>query len=73
MEGLRETAGFIYTPDGGPREDRTRTVSASVFNRGVTLLGFSPQLILTNEVRETNAQLHDYRRNRGELQFVRQF
>ena len=26
-----------------------------------------------NEVRKSNAQLHDYRRNRAELQFVRQF
>ena len=63
----------IYTPDGVPRKDRTRNLSVSVFNRGFTLLGFSPKLTLFNDVRKTNAQLHDYRRNRGELQFVRQF
>ncbi len=63
----------VFTPGGGPREDRTRTLSVSVFNRGLTLLGFSPQLILSNDVRKSNAQLHGYRRNRGELQFVRQF
>ena len=63
----------VFILGGGPRNDRTRTVSASVFNRGVTLLGFSPQLILTNDVRKSNAQLHGYKRNRGELQFVRQF
>ena len=62
----------IYT-GGVPREDRTRTLSASVFNRGLTILGFSPKLTLFNDVRKTNAQLHDYKRNRGELQFVRQF
>ena len=74
----REWKGYgggwgVFTPGGGPREDRTRTVSVSVFNRGLTLLGFSPQLILSNDVRKSNAQLHGYRRNRGELQFVRQF
>ena len=63
----------IYTLGGGPREDRTRTLSLSVFNRAFTLFGFSPKLILTNDVRDTNAQLHDYRRDHGELQFVRQF
>ena len=63
----------IYTPGGVPRKDRTRTLSVSVFNRGVTIFGFSPKLTLFNDVRKTNAQLHDYRRNRGELQFVRQF
>jgi hypothetical protein len=26
-----------------------------------------------NEERETNAQLYDYKRTRGELRFVRQF
>ncbi len=74
----REWKGYgggwgVFTPGGGPREDRTRTVSVSVFNRGLTLLGFSPQLILSNDVRKSNAQLHGYRRNRGELLFVRQF
>ena len=62
----------IYT-GGVPREDRTRNLSASVFDRGLTILGFSPKLTLFNNVRTTNAQLHDYRRNRGELQVVRQF
>ena len=63
----------VFTPGGGPRKDQTRTLSVSVHNRGLTLLGFSPQLILSNDVRKSNAQLHGYRRNRGELQFVRQF
>ena len=64
---------FPYVRDGSPREDRTRSVRASVHNRGVTLLGFSPELIVVNEERETNAQLYDYERTRGELRFVRQF
>ena len=74
----REWKGYgggwgVFTPGGGPRKDRSRTLSVSVYNRGLTLLGFSPQLILSNDVRKSNAQLHGYRRNRGELQFVRQF
>ena len=64
---------FPFTRDGAPREDRTRTLSVSVYNRAFTLFGFSPQLVVTHEVRESNAQLHDYERTRGELRFVRQF
>ncbi len=62
-----------FTPDGSPRDDRTRTIRASVFNRAFTIFGFSPKLALINEVRESSAQLYDYRRDRAELQFVRQF
>ena len=66
--------GFRHlTIDRKPREDRTRTLSLSVHNRAVTVLGFSPRLSLVNERRETNAQALDYERNRGELSFVRQF
>ena len=59
--------------DGGAREDRTRSLRASVHNRAITVLGFSPELVLVNEERTSNAQLHDYERTRGELRFVRQF
>ena len=62
-----------FTPDGSAREDRTRILRASVFNRAFTVYGFSPKLALVNEARESTAQLYDYRRNRAELQFVRQF
>ena len=61
-----------FTPSGESRRDRTRTLSVSVFNRGFTVRGFSPKLVLARERRESNAQLHDYRKNRAELQFVRQ-
>ena len=64
---------FPFTRDGAAREDRTRTLSVSLYNRAFTLFGFSPQLVVTHEVRESNAQLHDYERTRGELRFVRQF
>ena len=62
-----------FTPDGSARKDRTRVLRASVLNRSFTMFGFSPQLVLVNEIRTSNAQLYDYRRNRAELQFVRQF
>ena len=62
-----------FTPDGSTRKDRTRVLRASVLNRSFTVFGFSPQLVLVNEIRTSNAQLYDYRRNRAELQFVRQF
>ena len=62
-----------FTPDGSAREDRTRILRASLFNRAFTVFGFSPKLALVNEARASTAQLYDYRRNRAELQFVRQF
>ena len=66
--------GFAHrTIDRKPREDETRTLSASVHNRAVTVLGFSPRLSLIREERDTNAQALDYKRNRAELSFVRQF
>ena len=64
---------FPHTPDGAPREDRTRILRATVHNRAFTLYGFSPQLVVTNEARDTNAQLYDYKRARAELRAVRQF
>ena len=64
---------FPHTPAGVSREDRTRSLRASVYNRAFTIRGFSPQLVLVNEVRTTNAQLYDYKRTGAELRFVRQF
>ncbi len=64
--------GF-YTPGDESRVDRTRILRASIYNRAFTLYGFSPQLVVTNEVRDTNAQLYDYKRTNVELRFVRQF
>ncbi len=66
--------GFAHnTIDRKPREDETQTLSLSVHNRAVTVLGFSPRLSLVREERDTNAQALDYKRNRAELSFVRQF
>ena len=68
-----EDEWFPHTPPGEDRADRTRSVHLSIHNRAFTVLGFSPQLVAINEERETNAQLYDYQRTRGELRFVRQF
>ena len=68
-----EAGWFPHVPDGGARKDRTWSARASVYNRAITLYGFSPELAVVHEVRKTNAQLFDYERTRGELRFVRQF
>ena len=59
--------------DDSPREDRTRTLSLYLHKRDLTVFGFSPQLVVTNEERTSNAQLIGYDRTHGELRFVRQF
>ena len=64
---------FPFVSDNSSREDDVRIFSVSVFNRAFTTFGFSPQLIVVNEERESNAQLYDYKRTRAELRFVRQF
>ena len=64
---------FPYTTDGSSRADEVRILSVSVFSRAFTAFGFSPQLVVVNEKRESNAQLYGYRRTRAELRFVRQF
>ena len=64
---------FPHTTGGEAREDRTRSLRISVHNRAFAWKGFSPRLSLVHEVRDTNAQLYDYRRTGGELSFVRVF
>ncbi|MCE2520893.1 MAG: DUF560 domain-containing protein [Alphaproteobacteria bacterium] len=68
-----ERGWFPFVADNGPREDRTRSYRLSAFNRAVTLLGFSPELAIVRETRDSNAQLHGYSRTSGELRFVQQF
>ena len=62
-----------HTSNNAPREDETRSLRLSAHNRGLTLWGFSPRVSVVREQRESNAQLHDYKRTSGELQFVRLF
>lgn len=58
---------------GRPRRDRTLTLSISLLNRALTFFGFSPQLAVVHESRRTNAQAQNYKRDRAELRFIRQF
>ena len=58
---------------GRSREDRIRTLSGSLYHRAFTVYGFSPQLVVTKDVRTSNAQLYGYERTRGEIRLVRQF
>ena len=63
---------FPFT-SGEPRKDRTKILRASVYNRAFTLYGFSPQLSITHEEKNTNSQVYGYDGTSGELRFVRQF
>ncbi len=64
---------FHFRPDGSARKDQTRILQASLFNRGFTVYGFSPQVMFSNQVRESNARTFDFKRNLVELRWVRQF
>lgn len=62
-----------FRPDGSARRDQTRILQATLLNRAITVFGFSPQVAFSNQVRESNAQLLDFKRNLVELRWVRQF
>ncbi len=65
---------FPFIPDNSvPREDHTRILGATLLNRAITVFGFSPQVAFSNQVRESNAQLLDFKRNLVEMRWVRQF
>ena len=59
--------------DGTPRKDVTRSIRLSALKRDFTIRGFSPQISVIRERRDSNAQQSDYRRTGGDLSFVRQF
>ena len=64
---------FPFTTDGSTRADQTRILRATLLNRAITVYGFSPQVAFSNQVRESNAQLFDFKRNLVEMRWVRQF
>ena len=69
-----ETGWFPFIADNTtPREDHTRILGATLLNRAITVFGFSPQIAYSNQVRESNAQLWDFKRNLVEMRWVRQF
>ena len=73
VDGLRGRSWFPFTTDGSAREDHTRILQATLLNRAITVFGFSPQVAFSNQVRESNAQLWDFKRNLVEMRWVRQF
>ena len=68
-----ESGWAPFVPDNSAREDQTRILQATLLNRALTVYGFSPQVAFSNQVRESNAQLFDFKRNLVEMRFVRQF
>ncbi len=64
---------FVRNSQHGLRKDRTQTLSASLYKRDLTVYGFSPQLVVTHEQRNSNEQGLDFVGNRAELRLVRQF
>ena len=73
VDGLRGPGGFRSCPITLPAEDQTRILQATLLNRAITVYGFSPQIAFSNQVRESNAQLFDFKRNLVEMRWVRQF
>ena len=66
--------GWSYLTLGpDKRKDLTQSFRLSAFHRALTLFGFSPQLAVIHEERESNAQLHSYQRLRAELRILRLF
>ena len=68
-----ESGWAPFVPDNSAREDQTRILQATLLNRALTVYGFSPQIAFSNQLRESNAQLFDFKRNLVEMRWVRQF
>ena len=68
-----ESGWFPFVQDNGAREDQTRILRATLLNRAITVFGFSPQIAFSNQLRTSNAQLFDFKRNLVEMRWVRQF
>ena len=70
---ITRASGSPFTVDNSSRQDQTRILQATLLNRAITVFGFSPQIAFSNQVRESNAQLFDFKRNLVEMRWVRQF
>ncbi len=68
-----ESGWAPFVPDNSARKDQTRILQATLLNRAITVFGFSPQVAYSNQVRESNAQLWDFKRDLVEMRWVRQF
>ena len=73
LEWSRQRHGLNAPFSNERRVDRKRTFRLFLLNRGLTMFGFSPQIIATRERQQSNSELDNYRRDRVDLRFVRQF
>ena len=73
LEWSRQRHGLNVPFPNERRVDRKRTLRLFLLNRGLTMFGFSPQIIATRERQQSNSALDNYRRDRVDLRFVRQF
>ena len=73
--GLRWRRYGAPLPVFGPdlRSDRTLSGQTRVSNRRIDVFGFTPEITVGHERRDSNLALHDYERTGGELRFVRLF
>ena len=55
------------------RRDRTLGARITVSNRRIDWIGFSPQITLRHERRDSNLDLYDYKRTVGEFSLIRTF
>ena len=67
-----EAGWYPFVPDNSAREDHTRILGATLLNRAITVFGFSPQIAFSNQLRTSNAQLFDFKRNLVEMRWVHQ-
>ena len=58
---------------GIPRSDNQWSTRLSLYNRGITVLGFSPQLSLIHTTNNSNINLYAFTKNQAEISFVRSF
>lgn len=68
----RHQTGNILTAFA-PRRDIVRALGLRFSRRGWTVGGFSPRLSLVRERGNSNSPVNDYRANRAELNFLREF
>ncbi len=73
VEWLRKRYGRTVPFSATRQIDRRLTFRVFLLNRGLTFFGFSPQVIVTRELQDSNAVLENYKRTRTGLRFVRQF
>ena len=60
-----------FNEDGSARKDKVRSLRIDIRRRDFTLMDFDPNIALVFDKRTSNAQLHNYKRTKFELGFLR--